>query len=110
MNKNKWIDKDNELLTPTERGYLKFILKPSLFSNDVSIAFKKITDKMNEFSNKKEDRKESMALIIVEFDKGNIITKCSNCGQDVNIIDKFCKNCGCQFMEAIECEWRKNNL
>ena len=56
------------------------------------------------------NHKEPMGSIIVEFDKGNVITKCSNCGQNVNIIDKFCKNCGCQFMEAIECEWRKNNL
>ena len=55
----------------------------------------------------KENRKEPMGLIIVEFDKGNVITKCSNCSQDVNITDKFCKNCGSQFVEAIECEWKK---
>lgn len=55
----------------------------------------------------KGSRKEPMGLIIVGFDKGNVITKCSNCSQDVNITDKFCKNCGSQFVEAIECEWKR---
>ena len=58
----------------------------------------------------KGNRKEPMGLIIVEFDKGNVITKCSNCGQDANITDKFCRNCGSQFVEAIECEWRRSHL
>lgn len=76
---------------------------PSLFSKDAVIALKKDKNKINRLNkllNGKENRKESTASIVVEFDKGNVITKCSNCNQDVNIIDKFCKNCRCQFVEA----------
>lgn len=53
----------------------------------------------------KENRGETTASIVVEFNPmiGGVITyKCSNCGEDINIMDKFCRNCGCQFVSTEE--------